>query len=44
MRIAEDLRRQLDSDLFYRDGGDRGGDRGDRLGHVFVKNNYVVSI
>ena len=38
MRIAEDLRRQLDSDLFYRDGGDRG----DRLGHVFVKNNYVV--
>ena len=30
MRIAEDLRRQLDNDMFYRDGGDRS----DRLGLV----------
>ena len=24
MRIAEDLRRQLDNDMYYRDGGERG--------------------
>ena len=30
MRIAEDLRRQLDNDMYYRDGGDRG----DRLGFI----------
>ena len=30
MRIAEDFRRQLNSDMFYRDGGDRA----DRLGLV----------
>ena len=44
MRIAEDLRRQLDNDMYYRDGGGDRGDRGDRLALNFLLSDILYSI